>query len=257
MKTLSASELVATWERTIHQSPVQQALGLLSTAFPEYSPDQLARLRIGKRDALLFTLRERLFGSSLSGVVLCPKCRQRIELHCEVSDLRVEPAVLDVVNPDETVMMLTMEGYRVEFRAPNSVDMTSIEAGAAPNETQMRLLAQCIRSIARTGKRHAKQKAEADIRQLPLPVIEAITERMAQADPQADTQLALTCPDCCHAWCAPFDIVTYLIDEIHRLVQRILEEVHTLARAYGWHESDILSMTPTRRRTYLELLGRA
>ena len=43
-------------------------------------------------------LRERLFGSSLSGVALCPKCQQRIELQCQVSDLRVEPAVLDVVN---------------------------------------------------------------------------------------------------------------------------------------------------------------
>lgn len=248
-------ELLVVWERSFNQTPVQQALGLLSAAFPEHPSDQLARLPIGYRDALLFTLRERLFGSRLSGVALCPKCHQRIELHCRVSDLRVKPVALDVIDPDERGMTLTMEGYRVEFRAPNSADLISIEAGADPNEAQRRLLARCIRSVVRTGKRSAKRKSGVDIGQLPSSVTEAISERMAQVDPQADTQLALTCPDCRHAWCAAFDIVSYLMKEIHRLVQRLLEEVHTLARAYGWHESDILLMTPTRRRAYLELLG--
>lgn len=257
MRNLSAAELLVVWERSFHQSPVQRSLGLLSAVFPEHSPDQLARLRIGQRDALLFTLRERLFGPSLSGVVLCPKCRQRIELHCQVQDLRVEPSMLDTVNPDEAVMTLTMEGYRVEFRAPNSEDMTLIEDGATPNETQVRLLARCIRSITRTRKRSTNRRAGVDINQLPPSVTEVLAERMAQADPQADTQLAFTCPDCRHAWCATFDIVTYLMKEIDRLVQRILEEIHILARAYGWRESDILAMTPIRRRAYLELLGHA
>lgn len=257
MKTLSAAELLMAWEGTVDRSPVQQALGLLKAVYPEYSMDRLASLEIGKRDALLFTLRERLFGASLSSVVRCPKCQQRIELNCQVSDLRVGPVMLDVVDQDEAVMTITMEGYCVEFRAPNSADMTSIEAGIPSSEVQKWLLARCIRSIARTGKRSAKRKAGVDIGQLPPSVTEAITEQMAQADPQADTQLALTCPDCCHAWCATFDIVVYLMKEIHRLVQRILEEVHVLARSYGWCESDILAMAPTRRRIYLELLGHA
>ena len=255
MKTLSAAELVTAWEGTVNRSPVQQALGLLKAVYPEYSMERLASLEIGKRDALLFTLRERLFGTSLSGVVLCPKCQQRIELNCQVSDLRVEPVMLDAVDQDKAVMTITMEGYRVEFRAPNSADMSSIEADIPPSEAQRWLLARCIRSVVRTGKRSVKRKAGVDIDQLPPSVTEAITEQMAQADPQADTQLALTCPDCRHAWCVTFDIVTYLMKEIHRLVQRILEEVHILARAYGWRESDILAMAPTRRRAYLELLG--
>jgi hypothetical protein len=29
-------------------------------------------------------------------------------------------------------------------------------------------------------------------------------------------------------------------------------EVHVLARAYGWHEADIINMHPHRRRFYLE-----
>jgi hypothetical protein len=33
-----------------------------------------------------------------------------------------------------------------------------------------------------------------------------------------------------------------------------VREVHLLASAYGWRESDILAMTPWRRQLYLELV---
>jgi hypothetical protein len=34
--------------------------------------------------------------------------------------------------------------------------------------------------------------------------------------------------------------------------QRLLMEVHLLARAYSWRESDILAMSPARRNAYLQ-----
>ena len=34
--------------------------------------------------------------------------------------------------------------------------------------------------------------------------------------------------------------------------QRLLMEVHLLARAYGWREADILGMSPARRNAYLQ-----
>jgi hypothetical protein len=35
----------------------------------------------------------------------------------------------------------------------------------------------------------------------------------------------------------------------------LLAEVHSLARAYGWTESEILALSPQRRSTYLEMVG--
>jgi hypothetical protein len=36
-----------------------------------------------------------------------------------------------------------------------------------------------------------------------------------------------------------------------------LEEVHTLASAYGWAQSEILSMSASRRRRYMSMIAEA
>ena len=64
----------------------------------------------------------------------------------------------------------------------------------------------------------------------------------------------MTCPACGRFWQAAFDIASYLWSELDALAQRLLGEVHTLARAYGWREADVLSMSPWRRQFYLEMV---
>ena len=71
---------------------------------------------------------------------------------------------------------------------------------------------------------------------------------MSGADPMADIHLALNCPSCEHKWEAPFDIVAFLWREISAAARRLLREVHTLASAYGWTETEILALSPARRR---------
>ena len=79
---------------------------------------------------------------------------------------------------------------------------------------------------------------------------------MAEADPQADIQLALSCPACGHQWLSTFDIVSFFWSEINAWAYRILREVHILASAYGWREADILAMSPYRRQLYLEMVSK-
>jgi hypothetical protein len=90
---------------------------------------------------------------------------------------------------------------------------------------------------------------------LPEHVVASISDCMAQADPQTDVQLDLTCPACGSSWRAPFDIVSYFWSEVNAWAERLLREVHTLAATYGWFEADILAMSPARRRRYLEMIG--
>lgn len=255
MRNLSAAELLTVWERMLDKPPVTQALGLLSVAFPEHTFEQLAHLSIGQRDALLLMVRERLFGTQLNSVAVCPQCQQRIELVFSTSDLRVEPTPSLVKNSTDTVMSLTMEGYKVDFRLPNSIDLASIETCIDPDHAREQLLHQCIQSVTRLIAGNDEEETLNNGYQLPASLTDAIARRMAEADPQADTQLALTCPDCSYSWSATFDIVAYLMEEIHRWAKHMLREIHNLARAYGWREADILAMTPTRRQAYLELLG--
>ena len=254
MRDLSTAELLTTWDRALGQSPAQQVLALLTAVYPEQSMEQLAQWSVGRRDACLLTLRERLFGSQLNGVTVCPQCQQRIQLAFNVSDIRVEPPMTDPIVPGDEVMSLTAEGYQVQFRLPNTLDFEAIETSADVNQIREQLLHRCITSVVRDGAEKGDGERVNNPTLLPTTLVDAIAERMAEADAQADTRLALSCPDCHHKWFSTFDIATYLAGEIHSWAKYILREVHSLARAYGWRETDILRMTPRRRRAFLELL---
>lgn len=82
-----------------------------------------------------------------------------------------------------------------------------------------------------------------------------IAALMAEADPQADVELALTCPGCGIAWGVPFDIGMFLWWELDARARRLLQDVSVLASAYGWREADVLALTPRRRQLYLELVS--
>jgi hypothetical protein len=88
-------------------------------------------------------------------------------------------------------------------------------------------------------------------------VVEKVVAEMAAADPLADTELDLRCPACSAQWLAPFDVVGFLWGEIETWARRALRDVHTLARAYGWAEAEILALSPVRRRAYLDLVEAA
>jgi hypothetical protein len=65
----------------------------------------------------------------------------------------------------------------------------------------------------------------------------------------------LTCDACGTRSSSAFDIRTFFWRELAARARHILLGVHELARAYGWRESEVLSLSPTRRQRYLELVG--
>jgi len=68
-------------------------------------------------------------------------------------------------------------------------------------------------------------------------------------------QLSLTCPACSQSSSAAFDIASFLWTEVEAWARRTLRDVHVLATAYGWREADLLALSPTRRRLYLDMIG--
>ena len=65
--TPSAAEFLSVWEHGLESRPYERALALLAAACPENSPEELASLTIGQRDALLLR-----FASLLSAAALWP-----------------------------------------------------------------------------------------------------------------------------------------------------------------------------------------
>jgi hypothetical protein len=83
--------------------------------------------------------------------------------------------------------------------------------------------------------------------------LDQIGQTLAMADPLAETRLALQCPVCENEWEETLDIVSFLWREIEARARRLLFEIHTLASAYGWTETAILSLSDRRRSTYLQM----
>jgi len=106
------------------------------------------------------------------------------------------------------------------------------------------------------GKRCVEQALmkgnEVPIEDLPQVAIEALSDQMSKSDPQSDLILDLECPECKHKWQILFDIVKFFWTEINSHARHLLDDVHTLAYAYGWSETDILSMSANRRQFYID-----
>lgn len=237
MRPLTTAQLLDVWEQGRTRSPVEQGVGLLAAALPDTPPAQIARLSIGRRDALLLTLREWTFGPDLACVAACPACGERLEFLFQVEDILLP-------QPEEPEpLTLQADGYDIEYRLPNSQDLAALAASESAARAQ--LLERCILSI-RAGDEPAVAA------ELPPQILQALEEDMARHDPQADIQLALACPECDHHWQSPFDILTFFWAELEAWARHILDEVHILASAYGWPEADILALSEARRRHYLE-----
>jgi len=250
MRPLSASQLLTLWEYGLAQPPWQRAITLLAAAFPDLPADALVRLPLGKRDDYLLMLRENLFGPQLTSLATCPSCGERLELSFLVADIRVEglpdPGGEHAWDQD-VELSLSMDRYNVMFRLPNSLDLAEIAGMSTLEQARLHLLERCLLSVEEDG-------AARTVADLPVPVTNAIAERMASADPQGDVQIALNCPNCGHQWQTTFDPLAFIWIEINAWAQRILREIHLLAGAYGWREADILALSPRRRQAYLQMV---
>ena len=241
MRALTAPDIIRLWETAFRHHPVDRALAMLQAALPERSRDQLAELTLGQRDNLLLALRRATFGNVLPGTSECPGCRRTIEFDLDCGALL---AGHDDPHPEQ----LDLDGYRITVRPLNSFDLAAAARAGSVAESRAVLLERCV-SEARFRDRPIAAEA------LPAAIERRVAESTLASDSGAETLLSLDCPDCRHSWQSPLDIVQVLWLEISARAQRLLTEVHLLAKAYGWRERDIFELSPERRAAYLQLAG--
>ncbi len=244
MRALTGADIVRIWEVGSQQHPLDRALTILATGLPGISRDDLAALSIGQRDGLLLALREQTFGPRMAAQARCPACDKLAEFSLETAAIRLPPGA----EPAAQEQVTTDDGYELLFRLPNSWDLAAIVGCADVDEARQVLAQRCVIDARHGG-------AEVPVAALPEPLLGTLAAQMAGRDRQADIDLELCCPECGHIWSMVFDIAAYLWAEISAQARRLLREVHVLARAYGWREVDILSMSATRRQFYLEMVG--
>lgn len=239
MRTPTAAQLLRAWEIGCPASTAVRALELLGVSYDGLDAMRLLAMPLGRRDALLLQLHRHLFGGRLDSVAQCPACGATVEASFDADALQLKNVADD--ETQETAPMLEWHSaandLRVRFRSVNSEDLLAIQSCSDGVSARQQLLQRCV----------IEPKSS-----LPPAVQDELVQAMAAADPQADLQLDLTCPDCAHRWQPAFDIAQFLWQELHAWAIRLLREVDAIARVYHWSEADILAMSPRRRQAYLE-----
>ena len=236
MRPLSQGELLEVWERGLGQSSLDRTLALLGLACTENAEE----FTVGESDRRLLELRELMFGPQVKALAHCPQCDTALELNFNVADVRVR------TEASERQLLLSDAGYEASIRIPTLGDLKTLRE-ATSDQLEKLLLGRCLLRAGHDGQAVA-------LEELPEAFIHVVSERMGEADPQAEICLELECPGCHHRWPGDFDVESFFWAEIQAWAGRMLNEVHQLAAAYGWSEGEILALSPMRRHLYLNLV---
>ena len=242
----TAVTLLRAWEYGAAAAPGDRATSLLHSLGAVEGVDELT---VGQCDARLIELRRALFGELLEAVATCPACGTEVDVTVPLRDLqpplRDDPVpVSELPVPEVTVRA---DGYTLVCRIPRNGDLRAL--ARRPGEVRLLdLLERCVlEASSPTGTPVAP-------RDLPEATVTAVAEALAESDPGAQTMLRMRC-GCGGEWTDELDIRAVVWSDLTEWVGQALTEVHLLARAYGWSESDILAMSGWRRRWYLEAAG--
>lgn len=216
-------DFLAAWEEGAGEHPLDRALGLIAAV--EGTPrGEAAALPIDRRDRALYRIAARLFGDRINLIVACPDCAGETELSFYASDALAVPASAErVALADGSVC-----------RLPDSRDLAA--ALRAP-EPEAVLLAALLDAPAPDPARAAEAETA-----------------LARAGGLADLTLAHHCDACGADGEAAFDILDYLWRRISAEAQRLLRDIHVIARAYGWSSDAVMALSPGRRAAHIALI---
>ncbi|MEM8657300.1 MAG: hypothetical protein AAGF22_04325 [Pseudomonadota bacterium] len=220
------STLLTVWEEAVDAHPLDRAVSLIS-GFDRIPRAEAAALPMGARDRRLFALTGRLFGGEIRVFGACAACGAETEVVLPVA------AALEVALP-EVDFSVTHQGQPHPCRLPDSRDLAQALQAAAPREA----LLQTIVGV---------DAPEPDL------LAEVETALEARAGLSALT-LAHRCADCGAEAATPFDILDYLWRRISAEAQRLMWDIHLLAKAYGWTSGEILGLSRRRRAAHIALV---
>ena len=232
MRALSSSATLALWERGACWHPLDR--GLLALSFADRSAGEtVADWPLGRRNGALLELYTAWFGSLLEAWAACPQCGEKLEFELNVRDLTAPQS--DGTQP------ATVAVEEQVFRLPTSRDLAQVANSSDEQRAAIQLLERCRIG----GVESSDWKDE---------IIEKVGQSLAAADPMAETRVALTCPACDQAWTDSIDFAGFIWAGLESRARRLLWEVHSLASAYGWSESETLALSAARRALYLEMV---
>jgi hypothetical protein len=81
-----------------------------------------------------------------------------------------------------------------------------------------------------------------------------LSASLSAMDPLVDFRVSCTCPSCGAVQDVTVDLESLALASLARCQGSLLREVHRFASRYGWTETDVLAVPPSRRARYLALM---
>lgn len=220
------------WEAGLTMTPAARAVLLLEAL----GNSDVADWPIGRRDQAL------LSGwcagrGSLQAVTDCPDCGTSLDLDLDLAAMTADEATARVVTFEQ-------DGWRVVARTPAAGDLARLTPEVGEVDLRAELLRRCVVEASCDGSPLRPDE-------LPERIVTAVETALEEADPAGRTMLALHCPECGAHWRDELDPVRFAWDAVEESARSLANDVHMLARAYGWSEQEILRLSPFRRHLYL------
>ncbi len=228
MRQTPARQLLDRWE-TVRGQPMPLRAAALAALLADQPLAEVMRWSVARRDQALFDFHAQVFGDRVEAVTLCPACAEQLEMQLALAQLAPSKSAA----APSAFRSVRIGGTRIRCRQPNTEDLLAVMSLTDVAEAREHLIARCV------------QSHDPDLRE------QAAAFLADQAD---DVRLDLTCPACGHAWQTAFDIAGFVWRELDDWALRTLREIHVIASAYGWRESDILELSARRRQTYVEMI---
>ena len=240
--SFSESDLLTVWEASRQAKPSIRTLTLLRAVLQQRE-NGIANWTIGESDAFLLKLQRSLFGTYLKGSSICPTCAAEIEISLEVESL------LTTCGCGSRTYRITYgrPPLIISFRLPTLQDLQELPVEEEATILRRLLVERCVQHVESKGRKISNKSLSEE-------ATTAVSQAMGREDPQADIVLNLQCPECSHTWQNTFDIADFIWREISSKARRLLYEIHHLAQAYSWTESEILALSEARRQIYLDLV---
>ena len=223
-RDLSAAATLDLWQAVEGRDPLERPVAL--AAAWGGGADEVSRLPLGRRDALLLELHAAVAGSLLEATAACPACGEHAEFAVDAGELLARGA---------TAAEPAAAGS-VAWRCPDSRDVLAAASAGDAEAAERVLLERCAGSA-----------------DLPAETRAALARAMAEADPLAEVLVDVVCPACGEGFAADVDIGAFAWAAVRSRAGQLLREVDVLARAYGWTEGEVLRLGDCRRAAYLEL----
>ncbi|MBN1175001.1 MAG: hypothetical protein JXA67_22775 [Micromonosporaceae bacterium] len=249
MPRFGPHQLLTAWELGIRQGPAERALTLLSAAHVHGSSMDSAHVDVGSREVTLAGLLCQIGGGQVWGSTECCGCCERLDVPVAVDAI----AALPVHEPGAR-FTIAVDGEEVAFRLPTTADLDAV-AGLAVDEARDALLRRClglgVEPEARQGTGPDTGPPGTGV--LAAGLVEAVEAALERIAPAGSIRVLIGCPSCGTSTEAAVDLSVLLWAELETLALALLNDIHTLAAAYGWTEDEILRLSPARRAAYLNL----